>query len=180
MDNIEFLYKEKILLEDDLNKKELSSIERVEIERNIFILEWVINKYIISEFNKILLDEKIEDKFNAISNNIMPYLKYSLDLYYLITYATFGSCRDYENRTEEKQIYTYIIYHTGLNRFKIWRSINIQQRIKSFALWKKEIDIIHIINKDIENTLHRKFKEKRLEWEWFNLTKEDIEYIKTL
>jgi hypothetical protein len=43
---------------------------------------------LINNFNSILFDTKIEDKFTAISEKISPYIIYSNNLYNLITLAT--------------------------------------------------------------------------------------------
>lgn len=179
MNNIEFIYKNKLLLEEDL-KKNITLQEEKRIRTDILSLEKWINDMLINNFNSILFDTKIEDKFTAISEKISPYIIYSNNLYNLITLATMWLC-DYNGNKNENEIQkTYIIYHKVLKRYKIWRTLNIKKRLQAFSLWVEEIDIIHIINYDIENKLHKKFKEKQISWEWFDLNSEDIKYIKNI
>lgn len=180
MEYIEFMYKNKILLQDDLKNKFLTLNEEISKKQTIQSIEKWISDKIINEFNSIVLDKNIEDKFTAICDRVSPYTRYSSDLDFLITYATLWLCSWYEKKKKIKKQITYLIYHKILKRYKIGRTFDIKERIKNFNLWKDEVNIIHIINYDIENKLHRKFKEKRLQWEWFDLNNEDVEYIKSI
>lgn len=68
--------------------------------------------------------------------------------------------------------------------YKIGKSVNMKQRVQLFSVKLPfPIEVIHYAKFDdytvAESTLHRKFQDKRLEGEWFDLAPEDIEYIKS-
>ncbi|MCU7997419.1 MULTISPECIES: GIY-YIG nuclease family protein [unclassified Shewanella] len=69
--------------------------------------------------------------------------------------------------------------------FKIGKTINIKNRTKLFSVKLPfEIKLIHYAEFDdyssAEREMHLHFSNKRLEGEWFDLDKDDIDYIKTL
>jgi hypothetical protein len=74
---------------------------------------------------------------------------------------------------------TYVFYDSINNLYKIGKSVNPEIRIISLSSPVK-LKIIHIIDRDVENTLHKHFKNKRIHNEWFKLTKSDIKYIKSI
>ena len=70
-------------------------------------------------------------------------------------------------------------------KYKIGMTQNINQRINNLrAVVPVTFRVLHLIEcsnmRQAENTLHRKFSEKRLVGEWFALTYEDIEYIQSI
>ena len=79
-----------------------------------------------------------------------------------------------------------VIYVFKLNGcYKIGSSKNIKERIKHFECsLPGKMETIFIANvKDylsVEKFLHRKFKDKRVRREWFNLSEADIEFIKAM
>lgn len=74
---------------------------------------------------------------------------------------------------------TYIATdNTGL--YKIGKSENPEKRIEQLACGNPTINLCFTINADIENELHQRFAKKRKHGEWFKLSKEDIESIKSL
>ena len=87
---------------------------------------------------------------------------------------------------EKKDIdikWVYIIKNKSTGLYKIGKSTNLKQRIKTISMHSGvEIDIIcaayvETFNTDyseVENLLHRFFKPKRVVGEWFTLSKEDI------
>jgi len=83
--------------------------------------------------------------------------------------------------TQYKKWYIYIIKQWKY--YKIWKTIDIQSRIKKYITENpNEIELIHSYKvKDYtseEKILHNKYKNKNYRWEWFELSKEDILYIK--
>ena len=78
-----------------------------------------------------------------------------------------------------KEKYLYLIEFNGL--IKIGFSINPETRLKQFNLGKKARILFkkqwpHIGK--IEHVLHDLFEDKRYSGEYFDLTDEDIDYIK--
>ena len=68
------------------------------------------------------------------------------------------------------------------NKYKIGMSRNPLQRLKVLKTGNPDIDILLCCEKDrvSEKALHRMFKHRRTEGEWFNLTKSDIKICKNL
>lgn len=88
------------------------------------------------------------------------------------------------NRNRERAGYVYLI-QSPTGAYKIGRTIDINRRIKTFHVKLPfEIEPICIIKTEnmfvLEAQLHIKFALKRLDGEWFKLTTEDVEYIKSL
>lgn len=74
---------------------------------------------------------------------------------------------------------TYIMKDTATGLYKIGRSINPSIREKTLQSEKPTIELIWIIDKDVEFNLHKIFAAQRVRGEWFSLTDEDIEAIKS-
>ena len=73
--------------------------------------------------------------------------------------------------------------------FKIGISSNVQNRIKRLTATALpyETSLVCLIKFDtkgpalkLENSLHKRFADKRMNGEWFRLSPDDIEYIKSL
>lgn len=82
---------------------------------------------------------------------------------------------------ENHKGYVYLIKSN--NYFKIGKTKNIKQRISSLQTSSAtHIELIHTIKTSnyhkIEKELHKKFENQHIKGEWFNLSEEDIEYIK--
>lgn len=72
-------------------------------------------------------------------------------------------------------MYTYILKSHDL--YKIGKAINVEKRIKEFSTGNPSIELIKTIDGNCESYLHRKYKDKRVVGEWFQLTVEDIDEI---
>jgi hypothetical protein len=77
--------------------------------------------------------------------------------------------------------YVYIIRTLNSTHVKIGKTINITNRLKSLYTNIGDIYLFGYIYcvdySKIETELHRKYKDKRIRGEWFDLSKEDIEDI---
>lgn len=129
-------------------------------------------------------------------NTIEIFIEKNLDLKYLFEIHIFLSNKKYyfEEIKKEKEIlsnfkipnnkwYIYII--KSWNYYKIWKTKDIRKRSKKYITenpWK--IEMIHSYEVDDytieENRLHKKFKEKNHNREWFLLDENDILYLKNL
>ena len=74
---------------------------------------------------------------------------------------------------------TYLFYSKILDMYKIGRSKDANKRLRQInQSTPVSAEIVHIIEKDIEKELHRKFADKRGSGtEWFNLSEDDVDYI---
>ena len=76
----------------------------------------------------------------------------------------------------KKQTYIFQDALTGL--YKIGKSANPKKRFKNIKAYAPGLKIVDICNIDIENYLHKYFKQKRVANEWFELTNEDMIWIR--
>lgn len=86
-----------------------------------------------------------------------------------------------DQRKEPPQIYVLSSKKTGLT--KIGYSSNIPQRIKSLGNSGPDCLKLECLipgGRETENMLHRKFAAKRKHGEWFALSKDDIEGLKSV
>jgi hypothetical protein len=73
---------------------------------------------------------------------------------------------------------TYVVYFPSRGLFKIGRTRNIERRIYELRLQDLDIKNVLLFDEDIEGKLHQKFNKKRVELEFFDLSKEDLLIIK--
>ena len=81
-----------------------------------------------------------------------------------------------------KHDHSIYLMHHGLSKvWKIGRSVNPRQREKTLQHQDPRISLEWTIKAPgkFEQFLHKKFKKKRLRGEWFELTQEDVEWIKS-
>ena len=75
----------------------------------------------------------------------------------------------------------YLMKDNLSDLYKIGRSISPKARERTLLSQAPSISLIWIsdwVNREYEKKLHRIFKEKRIRGEWFDLTEDDIKYIK--
>lgn len=72
---------------------------------------------------------------------------------------------------------TYLMTDISSGHTKIGKSRDPLNRLNQFKCGNPTIELSYVCDCDVETELHRKFAEKRLELEWFNLSTEDINYI---
>lgn len=80
---------------------------------------------------------------------------------------------------EELITETYLILNTTTEFHKIGKTRQgIEKRMSQFAgMSAGNCYVIGSVNKDIENILHKKYKNKRIKGEWFNLSKKEVDEI---
>ena len=81
-------------------------------------------------------------------------------------------------RKEKKQSKTYILKDTSSKLYKIGRSSNVEERLKSLSVANPNLKIILVIDSNVEKQLHKHFKEKKVSSEWYSLNSSDIDYVK--
>lgn len=75
---------------------------------------------------------------------------------------------------------TYLMSCGKPNVYKIGKSVSPTSREKTLLSDSPFIKLFHVINKNIEAELHKKYKNKRIRGEWFELEDKDVNYILTL
>ena len=74
---------------------------------------------------------------------------------------------------------TYFLRDINTGHIKIGKSTNVDERIKNFRVINPSIELMTVVNKDIELELHDEYEHKRITGEWFDLTENDLNNIKT-
>lgn len=85
-----------------------------------------------------------------------------------------------KNLRDNKITKTYIVKNSNNSLYKIGKTTqDVSERVKQWEfLACANIDETIIIEKDVELELHKIFENKRIKGEWFELSSNDIEYIK--
>jgi hypothetical protein len=75
--------------------------------------------------------------------------------------------------------YTYLMVNHDNGFYKIGKSIKPKFRERTLQSNEPNVELLGYCDSNIiaEKSLHEKFKDKRIRGEWFNLNKDDIEYI---
>jgi hypothetical protein len=85
--------------------------------------------------------------------------------------------------TVSKSGYVYLI-KASTGAYKIGMSKDPNSRIATFKTLPFDVELLALIQTDnmheLEKELHERFADKRRQGEWFNLSSEDVEYIKSL
>lgn len=138
----------------------------------------VYNIYeMLSIIYKFLRDT--EDRLNALS-----FLdRYATDnrLYWYLRSAVVSSSAFWDIKRESsrcaKNQKTYLIKDSRTGATKIGKSNNPLKREKTLQSDALSLELLYTCDDNIETLLHKKYKDKRIRGEWFNLTDKDIEYI---
>lgn len=72
---------------------------------------------------------------------------------------------------------TYIIESQGL--YKIGKTSNIEYRLSCYRTHNPKFELIHVMEFDCEMFLHKHFSDKQFKLEWFTLTLNDVEWIRS-
>ena len=88
-----------------------------------------------------------------------------------------------EKTNNKKTLFLYLMYDSATGLYKIGKSFNPNTREKTLGGQTPLISLIHTTKHKtpkMEKELHEKYKNKRVRGEWFELTQEDVEFIKSL
>ena len=69
---------------------------------------------------------------------------------------------------------TYLIKDTSTGLIKIGKSKNPKNRLKMLSLANMNLELIHVFDFNIENYLHREFKNNNVGGEWFSVSAEEV------
>ena len=81
-----------------------------------------------------------------------------------------------------KPTFIYLMHNERNGYYKIGRANNVEYRERTLQGEDPQITTIHTISSTtaLEKELHHFFSEKRIRGEWFNLSQEDVDFIKSL
>lgn len=113
-----------------------------------------------------------------ISDCIVDDISVEVSLKYNVS-CLMDMVRDKYKPNSDGYSYTYILLDTKSGIYKIGRTSNFMARFSAIKSSNIYIEALYVLNKDIESELHEIFKYRRLDGEWFSLSKEDLMLIVT-
>lgn len=147
----------------------------------MFTLKEVLQK--IKQYGKFWLNVK---EFNELQNyywyfyDKYPELEEFIDYVVWLENVTKILSDKIDRLNSDKNIpnYLYIIKDTSNNLYKLWISSDPHKRYKQLLIWNPFLEFIDsMLSKDAiedEKYFHKKYKNKKIWWEWFKLNKCDI------
>lgn len=81
---------------------------------------------------------------------------------------------------DNKQFFTYLIYDKGNNLYKIGRTKNPKQRLKTIHTSNPNAEYVFWFKKDYEKELHKQYVNSKERLEWFNLEEHHLESLISL
>ena len=159
--------------ESNLNFLASMSIE-INLEHGIPV-EYCIDHIIEMTY---LLKSEILVSFPGLKEN----LEYAIEIYNLLTKDGQTSSRKIERKIKPGYVY---LLQSPTGTYKIGKTTNPENRLRTFGVKLPfEVEYICLIKtknpKETESELHNKFSDKRMGGEFFKLSNEDIEYVKSL
>lgn len=105
--------------------------------------------------------------------------KYSLNYVKEILESTLTVAANKHRYMKENcnSIKTYIMFDENIGYLKIGKSKNPKFRERTLQSQNPSIKIFKICDKNVEKEIHKKYADKRVRGEWFDLSEEDIENI---
>ncbi len=90
-----------------------------------------------------------------------------------------------ENKRQKKKTKGHIYVVESRGKFKIGKTKHLRSRLKKYVTENPdEVKTVHVFDGDDreleEARIHKKFSQKRIHGEWFALSDEDLNYIKSL
>lgn len=73
---------------------------------------------------------------------------------------------------------TYIMLDPMTGWYKIGKSKNVRRRLSTYCV--PQFEIVLVADGDLENEVHKAYKNKRLRGEWFKLEDKDLEHLQRL
>lgn len=131
--------------------------------------------------NLIRLNLAIKKAFKADGQ---PTLHISLEIPTIMNALEFITTRNNPSYKHPRPGFVYLV-QSPTGAYKIGKAKDPNDRQKTFGIQLPfEVEFIALVPtpnmKQTEDELHRQFADKRVNGEWFNLTPEDVEYIKGL
>lgn len=80
-------------------------------------------------------------------------------------------------RKGKRHFKTYILLDSPSGLYKIGRAVDVKKRVKDLSVANANLSIVMIIERNVENELHKAYSDKRVKSEWFRLTEKDIKDI---
>lgn len=124
------------------------------------------------------------ESYKEFSNNCLKYGYASVDGWTVYYDTVEGESSFGRNETMPKPGYIYVVHAVNTDRYKIGKSVNPHNRLASLskqAPYKLKL-LFSFAVQDMSKTekqLHQHFVDKQVNSEWFQLSSDDIEYLKS-
>lgn len=146
--------------------------DNIDIDGDVYFLDedesyGVVSSYSKDAFKKV--KEWWSDKINQESS------KYTSS--YILFTKFFELCDKIKTTYVKPQQKTYIMYDSTFKAYKIGKSVDPSIREKTLGAQFPNISLFAICQDNIENELHKKYSNKRIRGEWFNLSNDDLKDI---
>lgn len=153
----------------------------IDYENNIYTQALIFRLYksIVNRLNKAHENKDVKKLCSILSKYEYLNVVLGMDMYLCLMNHFSTLYQDLINN-KEKNTKTYIVLDTTKGYYKIGKTTqDVKDRIRQWSsLACAELCKPLVINRDVENELHREFKDKRIKGEWFELSFKDIDYIK--
>jgi predicted GIY-YIG superfamily endonuclease len=153
-------------------------------------LEFIARNWIYmmheKDFNEILDDiDKIEEKVRDISRN-SGFINPFLTIFSLVITDILREKKEIDKETQLSKNNNCVVYvihslRTGLYKIGFTKDLTARfNQLKGFIPGKIEIVLKFSAQRKTETKLHREYKHKQVNSEWFNLDKKDLQQIEKL
>lgn len=126
------------------------------------------------------LNDKDEEAANALKN-MLDHYSVNDPLYWKLRDAVMTAKTAWENRKnmvyKQQRCKTYLMKDENTGFTKIGKSVHPLKRESTLQAEKPTISLFKVCDRLVERELHNRFSTKHIRGEWYNLSKEDIEYI---
>lgn len=128
------------------------------------------------------IKEKIDATIEFAKNNDVDALNIAYNDSVISEMSEYSPTKSYKEKTSSNKTYIYLMIDNSNGYYKIGRSIKPKKRERTLQSEKPTIDLLFYWSSYliVETELHEYFADKRIRGEWFNLTDEDIQYIKSI
>jgi len=83
-------------------------------------------------------------------------------------------------KADPRNYKTYLAFDKKSLLYKIGKATDPKGRLKALRTGNPNIELVHVIEYNCENKLHKKFKAQRSHGEWYQLFVDDVNTIKEL
>lgn len=150
-----------------MNSKELKNnkLSNIITKEDLLIRSW---RKLKSFYNIV--------KLISFTDSMIEFNENYLEVKYLVL-ASVDPINKINTKEENRTVKTYLMKDSNTGYTKIGKAINPKFRESTLQSEKPTISLFAICEENIETELHKRFENKRIRGEWFNLNDMEIESI---
>ena len=162
-----------------LKQPTMSSLEIADLKASEFIHGIICLDEIAEKISKAASVDDVSaindcySEFEQIKHLVPKTIQVMFYFYFGSCYASAGTNKSNKNQK------TYLVQNSTTGLYKIGKTANeVKIRVAQFTGMSAGDNYIHgFIDRDIEQQLHKKYKDKRIKGEWFDLSQQDVNEI---